>query len=282
MEIEKSFRVDVPVAAVWTALTDLSRVARCLPGAALTEVDADGVHRGTVGVSLGPVAMSFQGEARFDEVDAAARRLVVAASGSERRGRGTVRARIPVELTEVAGSTRVDVAATLDMSGAVAQFGRRGGILEDVSDELIDQFVAELRADILHGTPAPPVVVAGESQPGIEADEPVAARAARATTLNPRTGLWAHIPAPVPAPGSPAALTPARCTPDVVPPWPPPAAPAAPAVSTVSAVDTGPRTRAAAPSLSAFALARKVMRRKRKRLFARLAELVAPKRRKET
>src|SRR4051812_40747697 len=100
MEIDKSFSVELPVQPVWAALTDLSRVARCLPGADLAEVDANGVHTGTVSVRLGPAAMSFQGLAQFEELDEAGRRLVVTASGSERRGRGTVRARIPVRLTD--------------------------------------------------------------------------------------------------------------------------------------------------------------------------------------
>lgn len=263
MEIEKSFRVEVPVEPVWAALTDLARVARCLPGADLTEVDADGVHRGAVAVKLGPVAMSFAGEARFEEIDETGRRLVVTASGRERRGRGAVRARIPVELVDEGGVTRVDVVATLDMSGAVAQFGRRGGILEDVSDELIEQFVHELRADILHGAPVPAVLApaaGSQPSPAVTATDTGAATVVpmRPTNLNPRTGLWAHIPPPQATPGSAAALDATARTPDAATPWPPPA----PAV----------RAKAAAPTLSALGLARAILKRRAKRVRASAAE----------
>jgi uncharacterized protein len=277
MEIEKSFRVEVSPRSVWQTLTDLSRVARCLPGADLTRLDANGVHHGTVQVKLGPAALSFRGRAEIHEADAEAHRLVVIASGSERRGRGTVRVRIVAVLADEDGGTRVDVTAVMDISGTVAQLGRRGGILEDVSEELIGRFIDELRAEIMSSgaTKQPwaesmvvePVAQPATADPGVE-PAASAVRSASSSILNPRTGLWAHIPPPRPAPGSPAALDPAQATPEVVLPWPPP-----PATLTPATRRSGP-----APTLSAREIAWKVLRRR----IRRIAERVTIRRRAST
>ncbi|WP_166354125.1 SRPBCC family protein [Phytoactinopolyspora limicola] len=281
MEIAKNFQVDAPPADVWPALTDLSRVARCLPGADLRDIDADGVHHGTVSVKLGPAALSFQGRAHFDQVNRADGRLRVTASGSERQGRGTVRTTIAVQMTAAGAGTQVDVEADLELSGPVAQFGRRGGILEDVSDLLIEQFVGELKQEILHGSPSVTGDLGSPADPGDTTTQPELAAAAastapaptpqaRPTTLDQATGLWAYIPTPTPSTTSPAAGDPGLASPPA-PPWPPPAAATASPTPSPPTQRTGSaRASAPAPTLSAFRLARALARRRIRRLGERI------------
>jgi carbon monoxide dehydrogenase subunit G len=49
-------------------LTDVERIAPCMPGAELKEIEGD-IFRGVVKVKLGAIATAFKGEAKFVERD---------------------------------------------------------------------------------------------------------------------------------------------------------------------------------------------------------------------
>ncbi|MPZ27695.1 MAG: hypothetical protein GEV12_15120 [Micromonosporaceae bacterium] len=150
MELEHSFTVAVPVEQAWQVLQDLERIAPCMPGAALTSYEGD-EFAGTVRVKLGPVVLTFAGQGRFRERDAAARRMVIEASGKDRRGGGTARATVLATLRDDGGSTVVDVHTDLVVTGRAAQFGR--GMLGEVSNRLLGQFT-DCLAEKLAGAPA--------------------------------------------------------------------------------------------------------------------------------
>ncbi|MGV9799897.1 SRPBCC family protein [Mycobacterium sp. NPDC003449] len=150
MELNNEFRVAVPAAQTWAVLTDVERVAPCLPGATLLSVDGDD-FTGAVKVKVGPITVSYQGDATFQEKDAAAQRVVLKANGKETRGNGGAAALVTAQLKEDgAESTLVVVTTDLTISGKAAQFGR--GVLADVSSGLIDQFAKNLEAELLAGT----------------------------------------------------------------------------------------------------------------------------------
>jgi carbon monoxide dehydrogenase subunit G len=149
MKIENSFAVPLPPAEAWRVLLDIERMARCLPGAELTEkIDPD-TYKGKVAVRLGPVALSFAGTAQFVEIDAAARRARVKAKGIESKGRGGAEASTEFALAEAGpGSTRVNVVTDLALNGAVAQYGRGAGMIAGVAQQLIDQFATTLKVEL--------------------------------------------------------------------------------------------------------------------------------------
>ncbi|WP_135452380.1 SRPBCC family protein [Mycobacterium sp. DL99] len=150
MELNNEFRVAVPAAKTWEVLTDVERVAPCLPGATLLSVDGDD-FTGAVKVKVGPITVSYKGDATFQEKDVAAQRVVLKANGKETRGNGTASAVVTAQLKdEGADSTLVVVTTDLAISGKAAQFGR--GVLADVAGSLIDQFARSLEAELLGGT----------------------------------------------------------------------------------------------------------------------------------
>lgn len=156
MELEHSFNVAAPVPQAWAVLQDIERIAPCLPGATLTSFQGD-EFTGTVRVKLGPVVLTFAGRGRFQQRDEAARRLVIEASGADRRGGGTARATVRAALRDDRGSTTVDVHTDLVVTGRAAQFGR--GMLGEVSNRLLGQFT-ECLAGRLADAPAQPSAVA--------------------------------------------------------------------------------------------------------------------------
>lgn len=151
MELNNEFRVAVPAAKTWEVLTDVERVAPCLPGATLLSVDGDD-FTGAVKVKVGPITVSYQGDATFQEKDVAAQRVVLKANGKETRGNGTASAIVTAQLKdEGAEGTLVVVTTDLAISGKAAQFGR--GVLADVAGSLIDQFARSLEAELI-GNPS--------------------------------------------------------------------------------------------------------------------------------
>jgi uncharacterized protein len=150
MDIKNSFDVPVPVEEAWTILLDIKRIAPCMPGAELLEVIDPKTYKGKVSVRLGPVALSFVGTARFEEIDDAAHRAMVKAQGSDAKGRGGANGVVTFALSPVDGGTRVDVDTSLNLSGSVAQYGRGTGMIQDVATQIIGQFAAALRAMIAH------------------------------------------------------------------------------------------------------------------------------------
>ncbi len=142
MDLNHSFSVNVPVDDAWRILTDVERIAPCLPGAKLEESNGD-TYSGFVKVKVGPIQAQFKGQASFVERDDAAHKAVLKGEGRDTTGKGNASALITAQLTaESPTSTRVTVDTDLNITGKVAQFGR--GAMADISNKLLDQFVENL------------------------------------------------------------------------------------------------------------------------------------------
>ena len=137
MLISKSFDVDQPVDKVWTFFDDIPMVAACIPGADLTNEVGEDEYEGDVTISAGPVKLEFSGSVKIKTRDDAKKNIVLDASGADKKGRGAANALLDVGLQPMGGSTRVNLAMDLAISGAAAQYGR--GLVADVTGVLIDQ-----------------------------------------------------------------------------------------------------------------------------------------------
>jgi len=152
MDLHHEFTVPVPAADAWRILTDLERLAPCLPGAQLTEVEGE-IYRGQVKVKVGPIVAQFKGQASFVTRDDTAYTASLKAEGRDTGGKGNAAATITAKLEPTgATSAKCTVDTDLNITGKVAQFGR--GALADVSDKLLLQFVDNLNALIASGSGA--------------------------------------------------------------------------------------------------------------------------------
>jgi carbon monoxide dehydrogenase subunit G len=141
-QIVNEFTVNRPIDEAWPIICDVERIAPCLPGAQLEEIEGE-IYRGKVRVKLGAVATEFAGEAHFVERDDVNHHAKLAAKGRDTKGRGNAAADIIAEAEALSPtSTRCTVTADLHITGKVAQFGR--GIMGDVSKKLMDQFAHNL------------------------------------------------------------------------------------------------------------------------------------------
>ena len=162
MDLNHEFVVNVPVDQAWRILTDLERIAPCLPGAQLTEVEGE-TYRGQVKVKVGPILAQFKGQASFVSRDDAAHKATLKGEGRDTTGKGNASAMITAELTSVSEtSTKCTVHTDLSISGKVAQFGR--GALADVSDKLLAQFSENLN-QLISASPAPAAASTSTTSP---------------------------------------------------------------------------------------------------------------------
>jgi carbon monoxide dehydrogenase subunit G len=200
------FTVNRPIDETWAVLTDVERIAPCMPGAQLEEIEGD-VFRGVVKVKLGAISTAFKGQATFTQRDDTAHRAVLKAEGRDTGGKGNADALITATLESVSAEvTKCVVETDLRVTGKVAQFGR--GIMADVSKKLMNQFATNLNTMLdaqpeAAATAAPAAATAPETDaPASDTtDAPGAGAAAVGTSSEPNA-------APTPAPAGDAPATP--------------------------------------------------------------------------
>ena len=198
MEIAKTFVVNAAPETVWSFLTDLPRVARCLPGAAIGEKVDEKTSTGTMTVKVGPVSSTYRGKVTFERLDPVAHTAEIVAAGQDVRGKGGADLRLTSSLKALpGGSTEVTTVSQVNVTGILAQMGR--GMIQDVSDEMFQLFSERMRAELEApaaatgaGAPsAPPAAASPESaQPPALDAVALGARAAKRTA-----GRWVRQPA---------------------------------------------------------------------------------------
>lgn len=222
MDLHHSFTVPADADAAWVTLMDLEGVAGCFPGATVTSVE-DESFTGTVKIKLGPIALVYAGSGTFVERDDRAHRAVIDAKGKDKRGNGTAGASVTIAVTDApSGGSEVDVSTDLHVTGKPAQFGR--GVMQDVSDKLLGQFVACLEKRF---TAQETAATGPESAPG----EPVDSGKSTPIEQSATTGELGSTAESVEAPAGPATATPK--------PAPTPPREAAPAAESDDALDLG-------------------------------------------
>lgn len=183
MELTNTFDVSVPIETAWAILTDVERIAPCLPGAQLQEIEGE-EYRGIVKVKVGPITAQYKGKATFIERDDVGYRVVLDAAGRDTRGAGNASAIITAVLEPAGSGTHVTVTTDLTVTGKVAQFGR--GVLADVSAKILGQFVDNLEQTVLVDViSAADAVVAPEATTPIpEATKPAVSEAPVVRQIN--------------------------------------------------------------------------------------------------
>ncbi|CAB4558951.1 MAG: hypothetical protein F2545_03695 [Actinobacteria bacterium] len=182
MDLNHSFTVNVPVDDAWRILTDVERIAPCLPGAQLQEIEGD-TYRGAVKVKVGPIQAQFKGQANFLERDEVAHHIVLKGEGRDIGGKGNASAIITADLTAITeSSTSVVVNTDLSITGKVAQFGR--GTMADISNKLLAQFVENLNVLIADQPTSAPANESAAPAPAATEAAPAAATSAPETTTS--------------------------------------------------------------------------------------------------
>src|SRR5262245_15405767 len=175
MEFDNTFEVPLPPAEAWPVLMDIRRIAPCMPGAQLTEVVDDRTYKGNIAVRLGPVALTFAGTVKFEEIDNEKHTARVRAQGSDAKGRGSAQAAATFRLEPSPAGSKVLVHTDLTLSGAVAQYGRGVGMIQATASALMNQFATALKAQLAARGTAPAATAAPASAAAQPAPSPLPA-----------------------------------------------------------------------------------------------------------
>ncbi|WP_063997151.1 SRPBCC family protein [Streptomyces phaeochromogenes] len=252
MDFTNEFRVNLPPDQAWSLLTDVERIAPCMPGAQLTGVDGD-TYNGVVKVKVGPMTVQYKGVVSFEEKDDEARTAVLHARGRDTRGQGNADARVTARLVPDGDGTRVTVDTHLTITGRIAQFGR--GVIEEVSGKLLAQFVDNLEGQLatekeqaqesVAPMPEAGVTAVAGAGAGAGAEPEAGARIASSATPEPASAGGATVDN-APAAEAPRKAAPSAPTSSTAPTSP--AAPATPASNGVRPAEAPAVSRTQAPA----------------------------------
>lgn len=141
--LTNEFTVHRSIEQTWAVLTDVERIAPCMKGAQLQEIEGD-IYRGVVKLKLGPISTQFKGQAHFVDRDDVNHRAVLKGEGRDTGGKGNAEALITAQLEVVSPEvTKVVVVSDIKLTGKVAQFGRLG-VIRDTSEKLMSDFAHNL------------------------------------------------------------------------------------------------------------------------------------------
>lgn len=172
------FTVHRSIEQTWTVLTDVERIAPCMKGAELQEIEGE-MYRGVVKLKLGPISTQFKGQAQFVSRDDVNHVAVLKGEGRDTGGKGNAEALITASLHEVSPEvTSVKVTSDIKLTGKVAQFGRLG-VIRDTSEKLMTDFAHNLNT-MLDAQGDAPVAAAADVATDVGADVAPAAPAAEA------------------------------------------------------------------------------------------------------
>lgn len=146
-KIEERFEVKAPVERVWKYLIDPQRVVQCLPGAELLELQDERTFLGAIKVKVGPLSMSYKGQAKLTEINEETHEVRMVGDAREVGGSGSTKVSmlstvVPLE----SGGSEVLVNADIDLVGKIVQFGR--GMIEEVSRQMFRQFSTCVRQQL--------------------------------------------------------------------------------------------------------------------------------------
>jgi carbon monoxide dehydrogenase subunit G len=143
-KIEEKFEVQAPVERVFQYLTDPKRVVECLPGAEVLEQKDDETFLGGIKVKVGPLSMSYKGQAKFTEVNEETHQVRMVGDAREVTGSGSTKVSMLSTVVPLAnGGSEDSVNADVELVGKIVQFGR--GMIEEVSRQMFRQFAACVR-----------------------------------------------------------------------------------------------------------------------------------------
>jgi carbon monoxide dehydrogenase subunit G len=155
MQLNNSFTVPTDLDTAWQVLLDVPRIAPCMPGAELTEVIGEHAYKGNAKLRVGPVSLTFSGEAEITTIDEANHSATVHAKGNDNKGRGSADADVVFKLSEDGGQTRVDITTELNLTGSIAQYGRASGLIDAIAGQIITEFANNLETEIGSDAAAP-------------------------------------------------------------------------------------------------------------------------------
>jgi uncharacterized protein len=147
IKIEKTFQVREPLEGVWKFLSDPLKVAKCVPGAQITEAIDDRTYKGLIKVQVGPSITDYKGQIRIERLDDQAHEIEMVGKGQDVRGKGSASMKMTGKVRSLPeGGSEVITVSEVNVVGLLAQLGAR--MINEVSNKMFEQFSVNLRRQL--------------------------------------------------------------------------------------------------------------------------------------
>jgi uncharacterized protein len=145
IRIEKTFQVQEPLESVWIFISDPKKVARCLPGAQITEAVDERTFKGVIKVQVGPSVTDYKGQVHIERLDDQTHEIELVGKGQDIRGKGSASMKMTGKVRSLPdGSTEVASVAEVNVVGLLAQMGAR--MIQEVSNKMFAEFTSNFVA----------------------------------------------------------------------------------------------------------------------------------------
>ncbi len=156
MQLDHGFSVSAPIAAVWTTITDIERVAPCVPntrvvGATRPSAGADS-HDVEISAAVGPFEITAEGTITLAERDDAAQREVLAVIANDADGDRLAEATVTIVLTQDGDTTDAALHTDVELGGIGAIVAEE--TLDQVAGNTLRTFASNLEALLRQARPA--------------------------------------------------------------------------------------------------------------------------------
>lgn len=165
--------VSEPPDTVWASLTDIDSVLAALPGAALAR--EGGAVSGSLKCKLGASQVTYRISARAETGEAEFHNAVLAVTGKEARGSGTIAATLTVAVRTETGGSRVEVSGEIEATGRA----------EDADDKAWNRVIGLLVNALLPQPAAAPPTPPTPRPPLAVAPQPIAPPVTRSPARGP-------------------------------------------------------------------------------------------------
>jgi carbon monoxide dehydrogenase subunit G len=145
MNLEQRCIIPVARPALWAFLTDIPRMARCVPGAGEVVATGDDQYSGRLRIKVGPIALNLQGVLLIQLLDPENHRTVARAEAKDRRLGSGANVTANITLVETGPeTTELQVQAQVRFLGKLGEFGEP--IIRKQSAMVIAEFARNVAA----------------------------------------------------------------------------------------------------------------------------------------
>lgn len=151
MNFQQRVTIDAPIDRLWGFVMSVTDVATCVPGVTAVEPveGATDAYRGKLGVSVGPIKLTLEGNIAIEQQDEAAHLAVMRAEARDRRLGGGVNATMRLELTPATAGTDLVITTDATFLGKLGEFGQP--VLRKKADGILADFAKNLQARMKAG-----------------------------------------------------------------------------------------------------------------------------------
>jgi len=144
MEFDHAFSVAAPLDAVWATMTDVERVAPCVPNTRITGPAGEGSYNIEITAVFGPLTVTAAGNITLAERDDAVHRQVLKVVASDPDGDTLADATLTIVLTQSASTTDAAVHSSVEVGGIATFVGKE--TLNEAAQKTLTTFAANLAA----------------------------------------------------------------------------------------------------------------------------------------